>query len=153
MPHRPWEDVRNEKFAMNDSESFYTEVAKRFFNQFLEMKVRMENGELRQPDGWERELRQYKSAIKELKMASQDLVAENDRLSEQLAIAESELAELRASYNQTVIDMGRLQEKLKGLGLVRTEAERVGYSFVEHMSEESRRAWETLMKEIPRPGV
>jgi chromosome segregation ATPase len=153
MPHRPWEDVKNEKFAVNDSESFYAEVAKRFFNQFLEMKVRMENGELRQPDGWERELRQYKSAIKELKMASQDLVAENDRLSEQLAIAESELAELRASYNQTVIDMGRLQEKLKGLGLVRTEAERVGYSFVEHMSEESRRAWETLMKEIPRPGV
>ena len=137
---------------LSDSDYFYTEVAKRFFALFLEMKQERQDGVMTEREV-DKELARYKKAIKQMKEAAEEIAAENSRLSEALALAENDLTELRAKYNEAIMDMGRLQEKLKGLGLVQQrEQASVGYSFVEHMSEESRRTWEQIMREIPRPG-
>lgn len=121
----------------------YTEIARRFFNEFLELKLQLDTGQLDRRD-WSKEIDGYRRLNMELKKAASDLAEQNMLLSNDLGRLEDEKAELRRQLNQAIINLGRLQEKLG-----KVTPEREGYSFVEHMSDESRRAWESLMQELP----
>lgn len=130
----------------------YDEIARRFFNQFLELKLELNSGAAVKPRNWDKEEAHYKTVIAKLKSAAQEFAEDNQRIEEALALAEDEKADLRRQLNESTVNLGLAMEKLSGLGVVRQEAERTGYSFVEHMSGESKRAWEQIMQEIPRPG-
>jgi hypothetical protein len=78
---------------------------------------------------------------------------EKARLEEELAKAEEELARERGLKNEVLIAYNALKEKLEGLGVVRQEVRAAGYSFREHLSDDSRKLWDALIREIPhRPA-
>jgi uncharacterized phage infection (PIP) family protein YhgE len=133
---------------MDDTD--YDEIARRFFNQFLELKAAIASGATKVPKNYDKEVAQYRKANEELKRAAADLAKQNAALEDEVVGLADMSADLRRRLNETTINLGLAQEKLAGLGRVDpTQSRRVGYSFTEHMSDESKRAFETLMKEIP----
>lgn len=135
-----------------DDDRYFAEVAKHFFNQFLEMKVLIDQGKIDKPRNWDKEMEGYKKANAALKKSCQDLAERNAQLEEELATAEEKAEGLHGQLNEALINLGRLQQKIGDLGIIRQEVERQGYPFVELMSEESRRQWESMMKEVPYRG-
>lgn len=142
-----------------DEEMYFSRIAKHFFNQFLELKIKLDRGDLAPPPddkAHEKEVRQYKKVIDELRKAAADLAAENRRFEEELAVQAELNTDLRRQLNEALINLGQAQEKLSGLGLVRNDVrrmEREGYNFLELMSDESRKAFESMMKGIPYGGT
>jgi chromosome segregation ATPase len=137
---------------MDDTD--YDEIARRFFNQFLELKTAINSGTTRVPKNYDKEVAQYRRANEELRKAAADLAEQNIALEKEIGQLEQRESELRRQLNEATINLGLAQEKLSGLGVHRPgELRRTGYSFTEHMSEESKRAFETLMKEIPHRGT
>lgn len=135
---------------MNDNE--YDQIARRFFNEFLDMKIALNKGEMTKPKDYDKELAAYKKANEKLRGAAADLADENKKLEEALALADERERDLRRQLNEAVVNLGRLQEKVAGLGLARQKLDAEGYPFREHMSEESRKLFDQLMREVPRPG-
>lgn len=137
---------------MNDSE--YDEIARRFFNQFLELKVAIASGKAAVPKNYAKTIAQYEKANDALKSAAATLAKQNAALEDETEQLERAVSDLRRQLNEATINLGLAQEKLAGLGVHRPgEPRRTGYSFTEHMSDESKRAFETLMKEIPYRGT
>lgn len=128
----------------------YTQIARHFFAMFLEMKREYEDGKLHPSREYTKELAQYRKLNEKLKEAVNEALRDARRFEESLAIAEEEKTSLQAKVNELIIENGRLAEKVSGLGVIRERESRTGYSFLEHLSEESRSEWEKLMKEIPR---
>jgi chromosome segregation ATPase len=127
----------------------FTEIARRFFNEFLDLKVQLDAGKLDRKD-WSKEIDGYRKMISELKKAASDFAEQNVLLEDQIGRLEEEKAELRRHLNEAIMNLGRLQEKVEALGIA--DKQRVGYSFSELMDEDSRRLFESLMKELPRSG-
>lgn len=137
---------------MNDSD--YDEIARRFFNQFLELKAAIASGKAAVPKNYAKEIAQYEKANDALKSAAATLAKQNAALEDEAEQLEASNSDLRRRLNEATINLGLAQEKLAGLGRVDpARPGRTGYSFTEHMSDESKRAFETLMKEIPYRGT
>lgn len=133
-------------------ERAYTQIARRFFNEFLELKLAIDQGLVSKPPDYEKSLRSYKRAAEEFKAAAANLAGDVKRLEEEILRSEEEKVQLRGQVNELLITVATLREKLDGLGVIRQEREKSGYKFTEHMSPESRRAFESLMKETPYGG-
>jgi chromosome segregation ATPase len=156
-PARSGEVIITDSEKHNDDPAWmeereYRRIACHFFNQFLELKLALDQGTVTKPVNYEKELRQYKRAAEEFKTAAANLAKDVKRLEDELLRSEEEVVQARGQVNELLITVASLREKLSGLGIVRREEERSGYRFTEHMSPESRRAFESLMKEVPYGG-
>jgi len=135
-------------------ERMYTEIARRFFAQFLALKTEVAEGRLYPNREHEKELAGYRKMNEQLKKSIKDYIEQVEKAEESLALADEENKALQARVNALIIEVGMAQEKLQSLGLVSRDVEKkTGVPFRELMSEESRREWDRLMKEIPRPGT
>lgn len=123
----------------------YDAIARRFFAHFLELKMRLDAGAAPAPN-YEKKLAEYRRAAEQFKKAATDMAEEKSRLEEALALAEEEIARERGLKNEALIAYNALKEKLEGLGVARNKDRETGYSFLEHLGPESRRAWESLMR-------
>ena len=128
----------------------YDAIARRFFNEFLQLKLMLDAGSLSKPKNYDKELAQYKKAAEQFKTAAQDLAKENGKLEEALALAEEQLTAEKGRVNELLIAIAALKERGSATPPDRRET---GYSFVEHMDEESRRVWDSLMRQIPYRGT
>ena len=128
----------------------YDEIARRFFAQFLELKVQFEDGQLHPSKEIQKDIAQYRKLNEKLKEAVNETTAEATRFEEALALAEEEKVALQARVNELIIENGMLLQKLQGLGRIDYHAKKEGVPFTELMSEESRREWDRIMREIPR---
>ena len=130
----------------------YDRIARRFFNEFLELKVQLDSGKLSKPMNYDKELAKWKKAAEQFKEAASHLSTQVVGLEDEIAKGAEELQRVRCQLNEALSALAAAKEKLEGLGVVKKETEREGYSFLEHMGPDSRRAWEQIMREIPRPG-
>ncbi len=129
----------------------YNAIARSFFNQFLEWKIAYDEGKLGKPENYDKEVKQYKRLNETLKKSVQDAKDELARMEEALAIADEERTALREKVNALIIELGMAQEKIRGLGLVRTDMDRLerqGHNFRSLMSPDSQRAWDQLARDI-----
>lgn len=122
-----------------DPEYIYTEIARRFFNEFLEW--RLQKGDYVSPEKHDKALAQYKKANRDLRTAAADLSNENDRLSAVVAEQEAAITELRRQLNEAIVK-SRLGERM-------VKASR-NVPFDQLMSEETFKDWQQLMRDIPR---
>lgn len=136
--------------AIPEDVDFYTEVAKRFFNEFLELKLQIEAGKLEDPrvrrrefDKKDKELEQYKNANRLLKETAQSLAQANEHLEGEMVSMEEKMADLRRQLNEALI-RGELPARLAKLNR-ETPLD-------QHMSERAFREWQKILTEIPRPG-
>ena len=136
-----------------DPEDEFQRIAVHFFLQFLELKVMLDRGDLQKPKRYDREIAQYKKAAEQFKKAAQDMAERNGQLEDELAAAEERAMLVHGQLNEALVNLGRLQAKVKDLGLMKEEVESKGYKFTELMSEDSKRRWNAMMKEIPYKGT
>lgn len=117
----------------------YTEVARRFFNEFLELKARLDSGVITASQ-MEKELKKWKAGNAELK-------ATCGQLAERIAELESYVADLEA--NNAELTRRLTEAEIRGRMADKVVEHTKKYPFVEHMSEESKREWMKLMSAIP----
>lgn len=125
-----------------DPEHIYTEIARRFFNEFLEFKLQI--GDYVSPEKHDKALAQYKKANRDLRAAAGDLSKENERLSALVDEQESTIIELRRELNEAIIK-GRLGERI-----AHAATQNHNVPFDQLMSEETFRHWQQFMEQIPR---
>lgn len=135
---------------MDDEERFFDQVAKRFFSEFLELKIQLQSGKLAKPKNYDQELAQYQRANAQLKKSCEDLAQRNGELEEALGIAEEKAMDIHRQLNEALIELGIMQERYGGLGLVDNKP--AGTTIWERLSDESRKELEKLMREIPYRG-
>jgi hypothetical protein len=125
-----------------DPEHIYTEIARRFFNEFLEFKLQI--GDYVSPEKHDKALAQYKKANRDLRAAAGDLSKENERLSALVEEQESTIIELRRQLNEAVIK-GQLGQRI-----AKAAKDHHNVPFDQLMSEETFRNWQQFMSEVPR---
>lgn len=132
---------------MSDETDPYLEVARRFFNEFLELKVSLDkDGAItrRQQDKLdakhEKDLHKWQEANATLKDRLQDLAAGNQDLSNTIASLEDEIENLNRVINEMKMRGSRIAEKMRD------------YPLDQHMSEEAYQEWvkiRNLMSQSP----
>lgn len=132
---------------MSDETDPYLEVARRFFNEFLELKVSLDkDGAItrRQQDKLDakhdKEVEKWKEANGVLKGRLQDLAAGNQDLSNTIASLEDEIENLNRVINEMKMRGSRIAEKMRD------------YPLDQHMSEEAYQEWvkiRNLMSQSP----
>ena len=123
----------------------YDEIARRFFAEFLALKVDLNLGRVSKPPDWDKEMKEQKRAATEFKEAAAHMAGEVHRLEEALALAEEQLVEERGKLNKALIALHAAKERLKGAGIKPSRGEERGYSFEEHLDPESRKLFRYLM--------
>lgn len=128
----------------------YTEVAKRLFNEFLEMLIalRTQGGvtpeeQAKARKAHDRELKSWKEANAELKFVAKQLTEENERLSAEVDRLSLESENLRLKLNQQIINSQAVARKID-------HASRGEYPIEELMSERVFKEWRSLMQELPK---
>lgn len=132
----------------------YTEVAKRFFYEFLQLKAAgaVPPGErVKEHERHERQRRKLEEAIDVWKNSAASLAAENERLEQSVVDLMAEREDLRCRLNNEIVRRAELASKLKPTEHIRPDGRRE-YRFDQHMSEEAFHEWQRIMAEIPRPG-
>jgi hypothetical protein len=129
----------------------FTEIARRFFTEFLELKIQLEEQGAITPEQQiqyrkkaEKELERWKKVNGELKRAAEDLSKDNQRLSADLDNMEGENRKLRLELNEAIM---RLEEMRRRHNI--PQAQTGDYPLTQHMSERAFREWERIMKAIP----
>jgi len=132
---------------MPDETDPYLEVARRFFNEFLELKVSLDREgaipaktQEKERSRYERELRKWMDANKVLKETAQSLVADNERLEEEVAKLEVERDNLRMRLNEQLMRSNDVARKLHD------------YPLTEHMTEEAYQQWQEIVRLMAAPG-
>lgn len=129
----------------------FTEIARRFFTEFLELKLQLEDQGAVTPEqqikfrkSAEKELERWRKANEELKRAANDLAADNKRLAAELDNVEGENRKLRLELNEAIM---RLEELRRRHNI--PQAQVGDYPLTQHMSERAFREWERIMREMP----
>lgn len=128
-----------------DPEAF-REIAQHFFQQFLELKVQISQGFVT-PATLEKEVQAERRKGIELKRQLGEIAGRNEALELTLERMESDLADLRRRLNETLFEVAKYQD-LAG----KKPGDGTGSLFYDRLSDSSKREWEKLMKERPRPG-
>lgn len=132
----------------------YTEIARRFFNEFLELKLSLEERGAITPDQQieyrrkaEKELDRWKRAVEELKLAAKNLAEDNKRLGEEVAQLQEQNENLRRQLNEAIMKAENMRVRH------RLPKEEPGdYPLTQHMSERAFREWQRILTEIPYGG-
>jgi multidrug resistance efflux pump len=122
----------------------YLEVARRFFNEFLELKVSLDREgavpaktQEKERAKYEKELKKWQDANKVLKDTAQALVADNERLEEEVARLEVERDNIRRELNEALIRQSDVARKLHD------------YPLAEHIrTQEAWDEWQKVLKFI-----
>jgi len=132
----------------------FTEVAKRFFVEFLELKVALEQQGAMTPDEqtkmrkhYEKEVERWKKANEELKISARNLAADNKLLGAEVENLTGENEKLRLQLNEAIMRLEALRARHK---LPRDDSHE--YPLTEHMSDRARKEWERMLKGIPYAG-
>lgn len=122
----------------------YLEVARRFFNEFLQLKIELDRQgavtqkvQQKERERYERDLKKWKDANEALKGAAANLVAENERLEGQVLSLTSERDNLQRKLNEERMHSNETARKLRE------------YPLDQHMSEAAFREWQKIMQSIP----
>lgn len=127
---------------MEDERDPYLEVARKFFNEFLELKIQLDQGFMT-PAAHGKEIRKWRRANEELKTSLRDLADRNRKLEDEVGTLEEQLVNLRGQLNEALI-RGRLAKRIAKASQ--------DFPLEEHMSEDAFREWQKILKEIPRYG-
>ena len=126
----------------------YTEVAKRLFNEFLEMLIALRTQGGVTPDeqrkvqrDHDREVKSWREANAELKAVCKKLTEENNQLSAEVDRLSLDNENMRLKLNQAIINQQTVARKIDHVARE--------YPFEEHMSERVFKEWQKLMKELP----
>lgn len=126
----------------------YAEVAKRLFNEFLEMLIalRLQGGVLpdeqaKKQKQHDREVKSWREANQELKLVSKQLTEENDKLSAELDKITLERDNLRLRLNQSIINQ---QATIRRVDQFAQE-----YPLDQHMTDRAFKEWQKIMQELP----
>lgn len=132
---------------MSDETDPYLEVARRFFNEFLEMKVSLDRDgavSRRQQDKidakHEKEVEKWKDANAVLKVRLQNFAEENQALSNTIASLEDEVENLNRTINEIKMRGNQIAVKMRD------------YPLDQHMSQEAYEEWvkiRNLMTQAP----
>lgn len=119
----------------------YLEVARRFFNEFLELKVSLDREgavpsrvQDKERAKYEKELEKWKKANRELARSAEDLMKDNERLENEVARLEVERDNLRRQLNEHLMRQSDMARKLHD------------YPLTEHMTEEAFNGWQDIVK-------
>lgn len=122
-----------------DDDELYTELAKRVFAEFLEMRdQRQDVVERKEHD---KIVKQFTKAVTTYKETIADFALQIEENERAIARLEDEKQKLREQLNEAIIN-GQLGERIKKVSH--------DHPFTEHMSERSYQEWKKLMQEIPR---
>lgn len=132
---------------MSDEHDAYLEVARRFFNEFLELKVSLDRDgavphktQEKERAKYEKELRKWMEANKVLKDAAAQLMKENERLEEEFARMEVERDNLRRQVNEHLMRQSDVARKLHD------------YPLTEHMTDLAYKEWQDIVRLMGAPG-
>lgn len=126
----------------------YTEVAKRLFNEFLEMLLALRQQGAVLPEQqdkerakYEKELKKWRDANNELKTVAKQLTEENEKLSAEIDRLELERDNLRLKLNQTIINQQAVARQID-----HAVSE---YPLDQHMTDRSFKEWQKIMQSLP----
>lgn len=132
---------------MSDETDPYLEVARRFFNEFLEMKVSLDRDgavtrrqQEKVGEKHLKEVRKWENANSLLKGRLQDLAEENQALSDTIASLEDEVENLNRTINEMKMRGNQIATKMRD------------YPLDQHMSAEAYEEWvkiRNLMTQAP----
>lgn len=132
----------------------FTEVARRFFTEFLELKVLMEQGDLITPQeqtrlrkSMEKDVQKWQRANEELKLSARNLAADNKMLAAEVENLQSENEKLRLELNEAIMRLEELRQRHR---IPRDEPGK--YPLTQHMSERAFQEWQRIMKTLPYGG-
>lgn len=136
--------------AEEQERDMYTEVAIRFFNEFLEQKMDIQSGRLVSPkerrkemDRKDKEIAELKKAVSIMRETAQHLAQRNEALEGEMENMEAKMMDLRRQLNEALI-RGQLPDRIAKLNK-ETPLD-------QHMSERAFKEWQRILTEIPRPG-
>lgn len=96
----------------------FTEIAKRFFHEFLELRASLEEsgavpvGEVvKLREKHERERQKWEKAVNELKRSAQDLVKDNKELSNEIERLNTENQSIRLQLNEAIMRSEHMRAK------------------------------------------
>jgi len=119
----------------------FTEVARRFFNEFLEMKVGLDKSgavprqqQEKEQKKYEKEIAKWEAANKVLRESAQDLMQSNEQLVDEVAQLEVQVADLRLKLNEQLMNQPEIHRRVRDFPLT------------EHMSERAYQEWCEIRK-------
>lgn len=129
----------------------YLEVARRFFNEFIEMKISLDKegvitvrAQEKERAKYQKELKKWEDANEVLKRTAQALVKDNDRLEEEVGRLEEEVAELRREINEQLMRQTDVVRKLHDYPLDQLMTKEAHTTWLEEL-----RILKQLMEETP----
>jgi chromosome segregation ATPase len=122
----------------------YLEVARRFFNEFIELKLELDrNGAVtaevqkKERARYEKELKKWQEANEALKSAAAAFAKDNERLEAELAASLAQVDDLKRQINELHMRNNETARKLRS------------YPLDQHMSEAAFKEWQKILTEIP----
>lgn len=120
----------------------YNEIARHFFNEFLELRDRIQSGA--DPSTLERELVAERRKALEYKRLLGEAASRNEAIELVMEDMERQAADLRRQLNEALFEVARLEE-IHGTH----HSEEAGVPFVDRLSDRSKAEFAKLMTERP----